>query len=304
MTSSFHRSDNADVYQQNASFVYSEKYTTPVLKLLDPQPGDRVLDVGCGNGILTLQIAQIVGQPHPRTGRRGFVLGIDLSQDMISKACIARDQTGLTVAEVDFQTVDGYKLDEHLEMHGLNATFDRVFSNAALHWISETPDLVMRNIHKALREEGTLALEMGGYLNMIGVRMALHRAMKRRGVDPLEVDPWYFPSPEAYSKVVEAASSVSPFTIVSAELVPRITPLPGPGLRGWLQTFAGPFMNALDSENERNLAADDVVEDCRPDMFDPASGTWSCMYVRLRLKAVKGRDQGPEADTSSRAQEQ
>lgn len=49
MTSqTYHQSEDADVYRRNASFVYSDGYTAPVLRLLDPQPGDRILDLGCG----------------------------------------------------------------------------------------------------------------------------------------------------------------------------------------------------------------------------------------------------------------
>ncbi|KAE8213061.1 hypothetical protein CF319_g9205 [Tilletia indica] len=288
-TFTYRSSDNAEVYQRNASFVYSPEYTAPVLKLLDPQPGDRVLDVGCGTGALSFEIAKTVCQPHPVTGRRGFVLGVDLSQDMVDTASAALRQSGLKATEVYFEVVDAYKLERYLEMRGMLASFDRVFSNAALHWMSEHPDLVMRNIHAALRPGGILSLEMGGQMNMIGVRMALHRAVKKRGVDPIEVDPWYFPSPEAYTNVIQSASSHAPFTVLSAELVPRITPLPfESGLLGWIETFGGAFINALSNDRDREGAINDIISACRTDMYDPVTKRWSCIYVRLRVKAVKG----------------
>ncbi|KAK0519148.1 hypothetical protein OC842_007541, partial [Tilletia horrida] len=207
---------------------------------------------------------------------------------MIDKASATWRESGMKATEIYFEVVDAYKLERYLEMRGMLGSFDRVFSNAALHWMAEHPDLVMRNIHAALRHEGVLALEMGGHMNMIGVRMALHRAVKRHGVDPVEVDPWYFPSPEAYANVIQSASATAPFKVLSAELVPRITPLPESGLLGWIETFGGSFMNALATDKEREGAVTDILNVCRTDMFDPASKQWSCMYVRLRVKAVKG----------------
>ena len=67
---------NAATYNKNASFVYSAKYTAAVLDLLDAKPGERIVDLGCGTGELTLQIAEKVGAD-------GSVVGLDSSADMV-----------------------------------------------------------------------------------------------------------------------------------------------------------------------------------------------------------------------------
>ncbi len=48
--------------------------------------------------------------------------------------------------------------------------------------------------------------EFGGHGNMAAVRVAMHAALWRRGVDPLEVDPWYFPTPREYRRLLESVS--------------------------------------------------------------------------------------------------
>lgn len=162
--------------------------------------------------------------------------------------------------------------------------YDRVFSNAALHWMKRDPSLVLARVYSALKPNGVFAAELGGFLNCVGIRSQLHGALKKRGVNPEEYDPWFFPSAEQYSAMLTKAG----FEVESCELVPRITPLPkGSGLRGWLRTFAGPFLNAIVSEEERERVVEEVVEAVRPDCYDATSGIWSVMYVRLRVKARK-----------------
>ncbi|CAN0419351.1 unnamed protein product, partial [Hapterophycus canaliculatus] len=87
--------------------------------------------------------------------------------------------------------------------------------------------------------------EFGGHGNMAAVRVAMHAALWRRGVDPLKVDPWYFPTPDEYRRLLEAAG----FIVDDVWLVPRPTILPaGTGMRGWLSTFTQAFLNAIPEE--------------------------------------------------------
>ena len=98
---------NADRYAEHASFVPDLGHD--VVKLLSPQPGQRILDLGCGEGALTERIMQLGAD----------VLGIDASADMVAAA----QKRGVTA-----RIIDGHQLPFDHE-------FDAVFSNAALHWM-------------------------------------------------------------------------------------------------------------------------------------------------------------------------
>ncbi|SPO37189.1 related to ERG6 - Delta(24)-sterol C-methyltransferase [Pseudozyma flocculosa] len=285
----YHRSDNAEAYRQNASFVYSPAYTSPVLGLLDAKAGER-------SGELTLDVARLISRPEQAATAAGHVLGIDASADMIDKATRLRDAAAAAAAaaaaqqgdpdglgdRVKFRVLDGHELATGLG-HDLEGTFDKVFSNAALHWMKASPSQVIRGVRTALKRGGVFAAEMGGFLNCIGIRALLHQSCRRRGVDPDAVDPWFFPTAEQYSALLIEGG----FEVRHCELVPRLTALPpSSGLRGWLSTFAGPFLNAFDDEGTRGAVLDEVEAALRPDCYDAAEDRWSIMYVRLRIRAV------------------
>lgn len=80
--------------------------------------------------------------------------------------------------------------------------FDAVFSNAALHWI-RTPRAVINGVKRVLRPGGRFVGEFGGHGNIATPRLAMHSVLLRRGVDPLEMDPWYFPTAEEYRSLLE-----------------------------------------------------------------------------------------------------
>jgi len=70
---------SASEYNKTAPFVYSTEHTAPILTLLDPKPGDKIIDFGCGSGEVTLKLSEIVADV-------GVVVGVDSSQSMIDKA--------------------------------------------------------------------------------------------------------------------------------------------------------------------------------------------------------------------------
>lgn len=263
---------SATLYNTAANFVYSGAFTAPVLNLLAPAQGECILDLGCGTGELTAALARAVGPT-------GHVLGIDASANMVKRAeevlaeASSRDSSSPTrLLVADAQTLRLPPAD--------TGTFDAVFSNATLHWCSRDPLGALRSAAHALRPGGRFAAELGGLGNCIGVRAFLYGALRRRGRDPTAVDPWFFPSVEEYSELLEQAG----FTVREIALVPRVTPLPE-GLAGWLRVFAKhSFMEGM-AEEEADAIIQEVAEAMAVDCRD-REGRWSMMYVRLRFLAV------------------
>ncbi len=239
-------------YERNARFVTD--LGQPVLELLAPGRGERILDLGCGDGPLTLKIMQAGAQ----------ALGLDASPDQI---VAARDRG------VEARVGDAMALD-------FDQDFDAVFSNAALHWMKR-PEAVIDGVWRALKPGGRFVGEFGGQGNVARIRKALIAALDRRGIDGAGADPWYFPAPKAYREKLEARG----FEVTAIDLLPRPTPLPG-AMEDWLQTFAEPFIKAL-APADRVAFLAEVSQALRPELF--VEGVWSADYVRLRFRAIKPR---------------
>ncbi|KAJ3963283.1 hypothetical protein EV361DRAFT_231957 [Lentinula raphanica] len=167
------------------------------------------------------------------------------------------------------------------EYNGPREGFDAVFTNATLHWCKRDPAGVIKSAKEILKSDGGRFVgEMGGFLNCIGVRSALKTVLKSKGYDGTERDPWFFPSPEEYSKLLQAEG----FTVSHISLTPRLTPLEA-GLYGWLSTFVrGSWLKDL-SDGEAEEVMREVEEMCRVDCQD-GNGNWAVVYVRLRFVAV------------------
>jgi trans-aconitate methyltransferase len=240
-----------DTYSKNARFVAD--LGEPLFNLLDPQPGETIMDLGCGDGALTQKI----------TAAGSFVFGVDSSPAFV-EAAHAR---GLNVALMDAQQL------------GFKRQFDAVFSNAALHWMKR-PERVVENVATCLKQGGRFVGEFGGKGNVATIRAALHAGLRKRRIDPWSVDPWYYPSPEEYSELLTRFG----FTVDSIELIPRPTKLPG-DILAWLEVFAQPFTNAV-TNGEKAGFLDDVRDELEP-ALRKADSSWYADYVRLRFKAIR-----------------
>ena len=232
---------NAADYARVGGFV--AELGAAALDLLDPQRGERILDVGCGEGTLTKRIAE----------RGATVTGIDDSLDMIRAA----HENGVDALVVDAADMN---FDEE---------FDAAFSNAALHWIPQK-EAVASGIFRALKPGGRFAGEMGGEGNIAKLREALDTELVIRGyVPPSESSNWY-PSPEEFAAVYEGAG----FEQVDARLIERPIPLEH-GIAQWVTTFRRGWLDRAGvPEHERAEIGAAVADRFGSNVAD---------YVRLRF---------------------
>jgi SAM-dependent methyltransferase len=243
---------SASRYARTAHFVPA--LGLPVLELLAPRPGERILDLGCGDGVLTEKIVASGAE----------VVAVDAAPDMIAAA---------RARGLDARVVAGQDLD-------FTAEFDAVFSNAALHWMRPI-DTVLARVRRALKPDGRFVAEMGGHGNTAAILVAVGVVLARRGIDAFRLSPWYFPSAAAFRGKLEAAG----FAVDEIAIVPRPTPLPA-GLVPWIDTFMDDFFAPL-PESERGAAKEEAASLCRPVLMDE-TGTWIADYVRLRFRASAG----------------
>lgn len=242
---------SADTYRKLAPYVPA--LAQPVVELLAPRPGERILDVGCGDGALTRLLVQA----------GATVVGVDGSPDMIATA----QAEGLDARVMDAQYLD---FDEE---------FDAAFTNAALHWMPDQP-AVYAGVARALKPGGRFVGEFGGHGNVAAMRTAIYAVLARRGIDAASRDPFHFVS-EAQLRADLAEAGLTP---VQVQLIPRPTRMAS-GVRGWIRTFGTAWLAALQPE-DRDIFLDEVDALLRPTLQDE-TGTWVGDYVRLRFHAVK-----------------
>lgn len=236
-------------YARNARFVAD--FGEALLVLLAPKPGERILDLGCGDGALTEKLAA--------TG--ASVVGVDAGAEMV-RAAKARG--------LDARVMDGQAL-------SFDHEFDAVFSNAAIHWMKRA-GAVLAGVRRALKPGGRILAEFGGAGNVAIVLEALFRILARYGVEGPSLSPWYYATPEEYRRLLEANG----FVVKNLELFPRPTPIPGE-LADWFETFGESFLSAVPA-SERETVKRQLARELAPKLRD-RDGKWTLDYVRLRVAA-------------------
>jgi trans-aconitate methyltransferase len=242
---------DAQLYDDKHAFVW--KHGAALLELLAPQSGERILDLGCGTGHLTAQIA----------GAGANVVGIDRAASMIEQARRA-------YPDLHFEVADG-------RAFAFPQPFDAVFSNAVLHWIKE-PRAVIECVRQALKPGGRFVAEFGGRGNVQKIAAAVKNALHATGSGEFET-PWYYPSIGEYTPLLEQAG----LEVTYAILFDRPTPLEGEqGMRQWIEMFANTALAQV-APDKREVFFQQVERELRPELY--WNDTWFADYRRLRIVA-------------------
>ncbi len=238
-------------YGKTGAFVHG--LAGGVLEWLAVQQGERILDLGCGDGQLTLRLAA--------TG--ASVQAVDASAEMVAAA----RSRGVMAEEANAEALPY-----------ADAEFDAVFSNAVLHWV-RNQDAMLAQVRRVLKPGGRFVAEMGGHGNIAAVRVALLSVLARHGYGDLENDVNYYPTPEGYTRKLEAAG----FRVERMGLIPRPTQLDEGGMAEWLRTFRRGVIEALPQNLREIVVAETTAllgQALRTD-----DGKWVADYVRLRFVA-------------------
>jgi len=249
---------DAERYTRDFAFVH--QYGEDVLDWLEFPPGARVIDLGCGNGALTAELAR----------RGASVWGMDASEEMLKEARRLHPSLPFQRGDVRF-----WEAEEPV---------DAVFSNAVFHWVPvENHPLMLWHINRSLNMRGQLVCEFGGKGNGATLHGALRRAFEKRGYR--YALPFYFPSIGDYAPMLEQAG----FRVERALLLERPTCCRNgeAGLREWIRMFVQQPFRQMEHRMARAVV-EEVEEELRPHLFH--DGNWYVDYVRIRWKAVKERE--------------
>ncbi len=249
---------NAELYDQKHDFVF--KYGENFLQVLNPQPGEKILDLGCGSGYLTNVIRE----------EGAVVLGVDSSAEMIEKAKQKYPQTEFKVANA---TDMGY-----------NASFNAIFSNAVLHWIkAQDQPKMLASVYQALKPGGRFVAEMGGKGNVGRMISTLRKLLQQHGYEQQsKMEYLFFPSVAEYTSMLETAG----FTVTYAALFDRETLLQdqADGVKKWIRMFASDFFIGV-KEASQQAILQELTEQLQP--YYERDGKWYADYKRLRFTAIK-----------------
>ncbi|KAL8392632.1 hypothetical protein RB595_002721 [Gaeumannomyces hyphopodioides] len=292
MTDNGESKDNwsSKAYQNAASFV--PKLAVEVVKWLDPQPNDVILDIGCGDGVLDLQIGEVLSKGS------GSLHGIDSSLSMIEASKAAAASAGFK--NLTFEVHDAADLVSKPELQ--QARFTKAFSNAAMHWIlrpEAAREVFFRGVRDALAPGATFAFEMGGLGNVAELKAGIVGAAARRiGLSAaLEACPWFFPDEHWVRRVMEGEGGEGEegggggggggWRVERVERVWRPTDADAGGVDAWVRLMGKQMFDAVPNDaGQREECIREAVGLLEAVCATPGGG-YMFSYVRLRVLARK-----------------
>jgi len=251
-------------YQKYSS--EQRKWAKELVQKLDLRGDEKILDIGCGDGKVTAEIAQSVPE--------GFVIGIDNSEEMIHLAqeTFPKDK----FFNLSFQLKDARHLD-------FNGEFDIVFSNASLHWVVDHFP-VLRGIRKSLKPSGRILIQMGGRGNAAGIIEVLEAMIKDekwQSYFTLFSFPYGFYGPEEYETWLKEAGLKSK----RVELIPKDMVHQGrEGLSAWIRTTWLPYTQRV-PEMLRQEFIEEMVDRYLKKHPVAEDGTIYIEMIRLEIEA-------------------
>lgn len=246
---------DADKYTSDFSFVH--QYGNSVIELIDANKNSTILDLGCGNGVLSKVLYD-----------KGYsVRGIDASKELL-------DIAKKNYPDIEFIEADATDF-------SLQEPVDIVFSNAVFHWINrERQQDMLKCVYDALKENGQFVFEFGGYGNNQLIHNTLSKVFSEYGYTYKM--PFYFPTIGEYAALLENTG----FRVRYAILFDRLTELKGEnGLKNWINMFVKTPFAVIRSDDEKRIIIDKTVDYLQDILYK--GGKWYADYVRIRMKATR-----------------
>lgn len=257
---------NAKDYAENSAA--QRDWALELLAKLDLKPDYKVLDIGCGDGKNTAEIAAKV--------TRGEVVGLDNSKDMIELASTTYPKTQFR--NLTFKFGDANSMIYRDE-------FDAIFSNAALHWVKDH-SLVLKGIASSLKSGGRMLLQMGGKGNAAKILVILDKMVATRKWSRYFQDfqfPYGFYGVDEYKNCLELAG-LQPVRI---ELIKKQMTYPDrSGLAGWVRTTWLPYTGRVPASEQQEFV-DELVARYAEEECCKTGGNISVAMVRLEVEAQK-----------------
>ncbi len=247
---------NNTTNETNNNFKNKEYFIShlaaPILEMLEPKEGEKILDLGCGNGTSSLEIQKSGAE----------VQGVDLNTDKVQQA----REKGIDASVVNITQI------------AFEDQFDAIFSNAVLNWVKNQKQAIT-NVNKALKKGGRLIAEFGGDGNIKTITDAMQEVFSKNENFGSFKNPWYYPSAGEYKELLEENG----FDVQYCELVS--TPTRVVNMDQWLDAFVSGIISHL-TKDEKLEFKEQVKAILEPKLYTKEND-WTLDYVRLRVKAIK-----------------